>query len=296
MTPRPSLRPNPRTNPRRSALYLPASNARAIAKARTSACDVVILDLEDAVAPEMKATARWQAIDAAGSFGEREVVIRVNGIDTDWGKDDLAALRDLPIDGVLLPKVSDPATLVEARKALSENGPPLWAMIETCRAIVDLRAIVTAGRETGLSVLVAGTNDLAKEMRCRPGPARTPLLPALSHIVTCARMAGIVALDGVCNTIDDEAVVEAECEQALDWGFDGKTLIHPAQIAAANRVFTPAHAEVARARAIVAAFDDPGNAARGAIRVDGQMVELLHLDDARRVLAFAERCAASATC
>ncbi|WP_375182687.1 HpcH/HpaI aldolase/citrate lyase family protein [Sphingomonas adhaesiva] len=183
-------------------------------------------------------------------------------------------------------KVSAPATLVEARAALGD-GPPLWAMIETCRAIVDLPAIADAAGATGLAAFVVGTNDLAKEMRCRPGATRAPLLPVLTQVVLAARMAGLIALDGVCNVLDDEAVVEAECRQGLDWGFDGKTLIHPAQIAAANRVFTPSAAEVEWAQAIEAAFARPGNAGRGAIRVEGKMVELLHLEEARRTLAIA---------
>lgn len=274
--------------PRRSALYLPASNARAIEKARTLDCDVVILDLEDAVAPDQKAAARDAAVAAVrdGGFGHRELVVRANAPDTPWGADDLAALAGSGAAAVLLPKVSAPATLVEARAALGD-GPGLWAMIETCRAIADLPAIADAAGATGLAAFVVGTNDLAKEMRCRPGVTRAPLLPILTQVVLAARMAGLIALDGVCNVLDDEAVVEAECRQGLDWGFDGKTLIHPAQIAAANRVFTPSAAEVEWAQAIEAAFAQPGNAGRGAIRVEGKMVELLHLEEARRTLAIA---------
>ena len=271
--------------PRRSALYLPASNQRAIEKARTLPCDVVILDLEDAVAPDQKEAARAAAVEAvaAGGFGARELVVRVNAVDTDCGADDLAALRDTLPDAVLLPKVSDAATLAAARDALGEV--PLWAMIETCRAVLDLPRIVAAAPATGLAALVVGTNDLAKEMRCRPGASRAPLLPALTQVVLAARMAGLVALDGVINELDDDAAVLAECRQGLDWGFDGKTLIHPSQIAPANRVFTPADEEVTWARKIVAAFSSPDHAAAGAIRIDGRMVERLHLDEAHRVLA-----------
>lgn len=272
--------------PRRSALYMPASNARAIEKARDLDCDVVILDLEDAVAPEQKAAARAQAV-AAGGFGHREWVIRANGLDTEWGADDLAAIASAKPDAVLLPKVSDAATLHAAREAIG-HGPALWAMIETAQAIVDLRAIGEAAAETGLAAFVVGPNDLAKELRLRPGADRAPLLPILSQIVTVARAYGIVPLDGVMNGFDDEAAVEAECRQGLAFGFDGKTLIHPKQIAPANRVFAPSAEEVEWARTIVAAFDAPENAGKGAIKVEGKMVELLHRDDAHRTIALAE--------
>ena len=279
--------------PRRSALYMPASNARAIDKARGLECDVVILDLEDAVSPDQKEVAREQAVAAVrdGGFGRRELVVRANGLDSEWGTADLAAIAKVRPDAVLLPKVSAPETLREARAALGA-GPALWAMIETCRGIVDLPAIVGAAAATGLAALVFGSNDLAKEMHCRPGEDRAPLLPVMTQLVLCARMAGIAVLDGVCNTIDDLARVEAECRQGLAWGFDGKTLIHPAQIAPANAVFSPSEDEIAWANTVVAAFDDPVNAGRGAIRVAGKMVELLHRDEARRTLAIA----AAVTC
>lgn len=276
------------SRPRRSALYMPASNARAIEKARALPCDTVILDLEDGVAPDMKDLARDQATEAAraGGFGRRELVIRANGPDTEWGEADLRAAAAVRPDGVLLPKVSDPEVLRRAR-AMIGKGIPLWAMIETCDAILNLAAIVAAARETGLVALVAGTNDLAKEMRCRPGALRTPLLPVLSQIVVSARAAGVTALDGVCNVIDDDTVFEAECRQGLDWGFDGKTLIHPAQIATANRVFAPSSEEIAWAEKVVSAFTLPENASRGAIRLEGKMVELLHRAEAERTLAIA---------
>lgn len=279
--------------PRRSALYMPASNSRAIDKARALPCDVVILDLEDAVAPEMKGAARAQAVEAVtqGGFGHREVVVRCNGLDTEWGAEDITAIAAAGPDAILLPKVSDPGPLVRARAELGSAPVALWAMIETCRAIVQLEQIVCAAGDTGLTCLVAGTNDLAKEMRCRPGRSRAPLLPILTQIVLAGRMAGLSVLDGVSNVIVDEGLVEAECLQGLDWGFDGKTLIHPAQIAPANRVFTPAADEVAWAETIDSAFKDPQNAGKGAIRVDGKMVELLHLEEARRTLAVAALCA-----
>ena len=194
-------------------------------------------------------------------------------------------MRAAAPDAVLLPKVSDPATLGAARDALGD-GPALWAMIETARAIVDLPAIATAAPATGLTAFVTGTNDLAKELRCRPGSGRAPLLPALAQIVLVARMAGLIVLDGVSNVLDDPDAIAAECRQGLDWGFDGKTLIHPSQIAPANTVFSPTGDEVAWAAAIVAAFDDPANAGKGAIRLEGKMVERLHLEEANRILAI----------
>lgn len=281
------------SRPRRSALYMPASNIRAIDKARSLPCDVIILDLEDAVAPDAKATARAQAIEAVvqGGFGGREVIIRANGLDTEWGADDIAAIAGARPDAILLPKVSDPEMLVRARAALGSAPVALWAMIETCRAIVRLDSIVSSAGDTGLTCLIAGTNDLAREMRCRPGRGRAPLLPILTDIVLAGRMAGLVVLDGVSNVIDDEGLVEAECQQALEWGFDGKTLIHPAQIAPANRVFSPTAEDIAWAETIESAFKDPQNAGQGAIRVEGKMVELLHLEEARRTITVAALCA-----
>ncbi|KQM67749.1 malyl-CoA thiolesterase [Sphingomonas sp. Leaf17] len=272
----------------RSALFMPASNPRAIAKARTLPCDIVILDLEDAVAPDQKAQARTaaRAAIADGGFGDRPVVLRVNALDTEWSFEDLDAARTSGVDAVLVPKAT-PAALRDARAALGPDGPPLWAMIETCGAMLDLRDIVRAAPTLNLTTLVAGTNDLAKDMRCRPDAARTPLLPALAAIVTAARAGGLVALDGVCNAIDDADRLAAECRQGADFGCDGKTLIHPAQIAAANAAFAPDAATLDWATRVVAAFDNPATANRGAIRLDGAMVERLHLDEARRILASA---------
>ena len=271
------------SRPRRSALFLPASNPRAVAKAAHLACDVVILDLEDAVAPQDKVAARAAAVAALGSFGEREVVVRVNGGDTAWGADDLAALTAARPDAVLLPKVAAATDLAAARATLVD-GTPLWAMIETCAAVLDLGALVAGGMAFGLTALVAGTNDLASDMRCSPGPDRAPLLAALSAIVTAARAHSLVALDGVCNRLDDADAIAAECAQGARWGFDGKSLIYPGQIAAANAAFAPSPAAVAAAHAIIAAFADP---AAGALRIDGRMVERLHLVEAWRIVAAA---------
>jgi citrate lyase subunit beta/citryl-CoA lyase len=266
----------------RSALFMPASNARAIAKARGLGCDAVILDLEDSVAPDVKLDARAQAIAVAheGGFGTRLLVLRVNGLDTEWGEADLAAAVGAGFDAVLLPKVSAPDDLTLARALLGDV--PLWAMIETCAAMLALPAIAAA---PGLACLVAGTNDLAKDMRCTPGADRLPLLPHLIAIVTAARAYGLIALDGVSNVLADTPDLAAECAQGAAFGFDGKTLIHPAQIVPANRAFAPSPERVAWAQAVIAAFALPENADKGAIRVDGEMVERLHLEEAERVVS-----------
>jgi citrate lyase subunit beta/citryl-CoA lyase len=274
--------------PRRSALYMPAANARAIEKARALDCDVVILDLEDAVAPEAKLVARQQAVEAVreGGFGRREVVVRVNGLETPWGADDLAAAAAAGPDAVLAPKVSSAADVVAYRGAM-DGVVPLWAMIETCAAVFCLADIAAAADQNGLSTWVIGTNDLAKEMRCRLDVDRTPLTSALSLSVMAARAHGLSILDGVYNELEDDAGLARQCEHGLSLGFDGKTLIHPRQVPVANRAFSPSEAEVSWSRAVVAAFDDPGNAGRGVLRLEGRMVERLHLDQARRVLAIA---------
>jgi len=273
------------TRRRRSALYLPASNLRAIDKARTLACDVVILDLEDAVAPEMKATARTQAVAAvAAGFGAREVVVRVNALDTEWGAGDLRALAAVRPDAILVPKVDDAAAIARYEAALGDNGTPLWAMIETAQSVFRLEEIAATGRAGPLAALVMGTNDLAKEMGAQPDLLRTPFLGILGLAVAAARAHGLAVLDGVFNDIDDAAGLEAQARQAVMFGFDGKTLIHPGQVAACNAVFTPDAGTVAAAARIVAAFDAPENAGKGAIRLDGRMVERLHLHQARRTL------------
>lgn len=274
--------------PRRSALYMPAANARAIEKARELPCDVVILDLEDAVAPDAKDLARAQAVEAvkAGGFGRREVVIRVNGLDTPWGVEDLAAAGAAQPDAVLAPKVSSAGDL-RAYDAGMSGETRLWAMVETCASLFALDEI--AGAEgTRLQTLVAGTNDLAKEMRCRLTVERAALTGPLSLMVAAARAHGLVILDGVFNGIEDEAGLTRQCDQGAEFGFDGKTLIHPRQIDFANHAFTPSAEDVEWSRAIVAAFDSPENAAKGVIRVEGRMVERLHLAEARRLIAVAQ--------
>lgn len=278
--------------PRRSALYLPASNLRAIAKARTLDADIIILDLEDAVAPEMKCAARAAAVEAAreGGFGNRELVIRVNGLDTEWGRDDLAAVADAGADAVLVPKVSSPADL--DRYAAQLNGAPLWAMIETCASIFALAPLAAAAPGTGLQCFVMGTNDLAKEMRIRLTEDRTPFHGFMALAVAAARSAGLSVLDGVCNALDDADSLGRACAEGAAFGFDGKTLIHPSQIAVANAAFSPTEEDIAAAHAIIAAFAEPENAGKGAIRVNGKMAERLHLGQAEQLVAIAAAIAA----
>ncbi|MDB5709526.1 MAG: CoA ester lyase [Sphingomonas bacterium] len=271
----------------RSALYMPASNARAIEKARSLPADAIILDLEDSVAPDAKVLAREQAIGAArdGGFGARPLVLRVNGLDTEWGGADCRAAAGVGFDAILLPKVSHPDDLSAARALL---GPvPLWAMIETCAAMLALPAIVGAAKTHDLRCLILGPNDLAKDMRCTPGADRMPLLPHLVAIVTAARAYGLIALDGVCNAIGDTALLEAECAQGAGLGFDGKTLIHPSHIDIANAAFAPSAERIAWARRIIAAFTLPENADKGAIQLGGEMIERLHLAEAERVVGLA---------
>lgn len=274
-----------KVRPRRSALYLPASNQRAIAKARELPCDVIILDLEDAVAPEAKADARAQAVAALGEggFGTREVVVRINGLDTEWGEADLNALSQTPPAAVLVPKIVAARDIADYRSKLGE-AIPLWAMVETAASLFRLDEI--AGAE-GLEAFVMGTNDLAKETGARLGGERLPFVGALGLAVAAARAHGITIFDGVFNDIDDEQGFIAEARQGADFGFDGKTLIHPRQIAPCNAAFSPDAAEIAWARRILAAFEEPENVSKGAIRVDGKMVERLHLHRARSVLAAA---------
>lgn len=279
----------PQTRPRRSVLFLPASNLRAIDKARTLHCDVVILDLEDAVAPEAKEIARWQAVEAvkSGGFGRREVVIRVNGIDTPWGRDDLAAAGESGVQVILAPKVSTPDDVSAYDAALS--GPSrLWIMIETCRALFHLYAIASRASDTRLCAWVIGTNDLAKDMRCRLDPMRTALVAPLSLAVAAARAHGLPIMDGVYNELEDDAGLKAQCIQGKDLGFDGKTLIHPRQIDAANDAFSPDAGELAWSKVVIAAFESDQAAGKGVLRVDGRMVERMHLSRAKEVVAVAE--------
>lgn len=284
--------------PRRSVLYMPGSNARALEKAKTLPADALILDLEDAVAPDAKAIAREQVCGAvkAGGYGPREVIIRANGLDTPWGRDDILAAAAANPDGILIPKVSDPETLQDVGKLLA-NAPDslrVWAMVETPAAMLDIARIAAAARDksTRLACFVMGTNDLAKETRARFVPGRAPMLPWLSLALTAARAEGLDILDGVYNTITDMDGFRAECEQGRDFGFDGKTLIHPTQVEPANDIFAPPAAEVEWARKIIAAFALPENSDKGVLSVDGRMVEILHAEIGKRVVAVADAIAA----
>lgn len=280
--------------PRRSCLYMPGANAKALEKAKTLPADVLLLDLEDSVAPEAKADARAQVAAAVkgGGYGKREVIVRANALTTPWGRDDIVAAAAARPDGVLAPKVESGEQVraldVEMTKAGFGADASLWVMIETPRAILNLAEIAAAAKGTRLAVFVMGLNDLAKETRARAGASRAAFYAPMSLAVTAARAAGLTVIDGVYNDIADAAGFEAECRQGLEFGFDGKTLIHPSQIDICNEVFAPTAEEVSRARAVIEAFALPENAGKGVIKVDGRMTELLHLEEASRVVAVAE--------
>jgi citrate lyase subunit beta/citryl-CoA lyase len=277
---------------------MPGSNARALDKARTLPADGLILDLEDAVAPDQKALAREQVVAAvkAGGFGHREVFVRINALDTPWGMEDLAAAIAAAPDVIVVPKVSGPGPL-HAVGAHLEGAPAhirVFAMMETPFAILNAVSIACLAEipDLRLSGFIMGTNDLAKETRARLVPGRAPMLPWLMTFLAAARAYGLDILDGVYNDIRNEAGFADECAQGRDLGFDGKTLIHPAQIAACNAAFSPTEAEVDSARRIIEAFARPENAAKGAIDLDGRMVERLHAEMGLRTVAIAEAIAA----
>ena len=281
--------------PRRSLLYMPGSNTRAMEKARELPVDGVILDLEDAVAPDAKGKAREQIIATLkqGGFGRREVIVRINGLDTPWWQDDLGVAAANP-DAILVPKVSGPEPLRELAKHLvgvrAEARVGIWAMMETPLAMLNARDIAAAAHDAGsrLAGFVMGTNDLAKDTRARLLPGRAPMLPWLMTCIAAARAYGIDIVDGVYNDIGNADGFAAECRQAHDLGFDGKTLIHPQQIVPCNEAFSPTADEVAWARKIIGAFELPDNTNKGVIQVDGRMVERLHAEMARRTVAIAE--------
>jgi citrate lyase subunit beta / citryl-CoA lyase len=279
----------------RSVLYMPSSNERALEKAKTIPADGIIFDLEDAVAPDAKELAREQACAAAGSseYGGRVLTVRCNGLDTPWGHDDLSAAARSGAAAVVVPKVGGPAHLRQVDNVLDEAGAPdslaVWAMVETPAAVFAVRDIAAFER---VSVLVLGTNDLAKELRASLVPGRAPLLPHLATTLLAAREAGIAVLDGVYNDVKDLEGFEVECRQGMEMGFDGKTLIHPTQVEIANRVWAPSEEEVAHARRVIEAFDEAQRDGRGVVTVDGRMIENLHVDNARRTLSVAEAIAA----
>ena len=284
--------------PRRSALYLPGSNSKALAKARELPADAIIFDIEDSVAPEAKPEARERIVAALkeGGFGGRELLIRVNGVHTPWGEADLEAAAAAGPDGVLLPKVDGPGTVMHAARLLraAPEKTRLWAMMETPNAMLNAAAIasIAADPASRLEALVLGLNDLAKETRARLTPGRAAFTPWLSTCVAAARAHGCDVIDGVYNDIRDIDGFRAECLQGLEFGFDGKTLIHPSQIDICNETFAPTAAEIAHAKAVIAAFDLPENQAKGVLQIDGRMVELLHQQMAKRTLAIAAAIAA----
>jgi citrate lyase subunit beta/citryl-CoA lyase len=283
--------------PRRSVLYLPASNQRALEKAKTLPADALILDLEDSVAPGEKAVARTQLglALAAGGYGRRELVVRVNDLAGPWGMEDIAMAARAEPHAILIPKVNGAADVARARAAIcaanANARPKLWAMIETPMGILKAGEIGAGAKEQGLDCFIIGTNDIVKETRASPANGRAALLPWLSQIVIAARAFGIDVIDGVYNDFSDKTGFLAECEQGKAMGMDGKTLIHPTQIGPCNELFSPAAADVEWSRRVIAAFRLPENDSRGVITVDGKMVERLHLAMAERLVALAEAAA-----
>ena len=282
--------------PRRSVLYMPGANLRALEKARTLPADALILDLEDSVAPESKVQARDNVCAAVRSreYGSRELVIRVNALETPWGSADLFAAAMAGPDAILVPKVSHPGDIVSAAKVLKAAGAPdsvrLWAMIETPMAIVNAREIAATGidPENRISCLVLGTNDLLKESRARMSHDRFAVVPWLALTLVAARAFGLDVIDGVYNEFRDDVGFRAECEHGRTLGMDGKTLIHPSQIAPCNDIFSPSADEIAWSKTIIAAFTRPENERKGVITVDGRMVERLHLVMAKRTVAISD--------
>jgi len=274
--------------PRRSVLYMPAANERALDKAKGIPADALIFDLEDAVAPDAKPDARRNAVAAAlsGEYGNKEITIRCNGLDTQWGHEDLAAAAMANVSAVVIPKINSVKEVEAVSSSLASAGAPgsmkIWAMIETPTAIFDVRQIAAHPR---VQTLVMGTNDLAKELRATQVRGRSPLTPHLATALLAAREAGKVILDGVFNDVKDLDAFRDECVQGAQMGFDGKTLIHPSQVEIANDVWAPSADEVDYAQRVIAAFEEATAEGRGVITVDGRMIENLHVDNARRVLA-----------
>lgn len=281
---------------RRSALFMPASNARALEKAKSLGADALVFDLEDAVAPQNKAEARKSACAAAseGGYGNAELVIRVNPLSSVWGADDFAAVASSGADALCVPKVQSAEDVAAIREALGKCGAPgalaIWAMIETPLGVLNAPAIAAAGgaEKYPLEALLIGANDLARGTRAAQTPDRAPMLAWLSGCVLAARAYGLDILDAVYNNFRDETGFRCECLQGRQLGMSGKTLIHPDQIAPCNEIFSPGEEEVAWARKVIAAFGAPENAGKGAIALEGEMVELLHLEIARRNVAIAE--------
>ena len=271
--------------PFRSVLYIPGSKDRALDKARGLPVDAIIFDLEDAVSPDAKVEARGtlKAALEQGGFGKRYKIIRINGLDTEWGAEDIAALRDAPADAILVPKVNGAAD-IDAVKMLLGNDRPIWAMIETPAGVLNSSEIAA---HPALEGFVAGTNDLAKELNCRTRPDRLPMQMSLQMMLLAARGNDVIAVDGVYNQFKDEEGLRAECEQGRDLGFDGKTLIHPAQVAVTNECFAPSEAELDLSRRQIKAFEEIEKSGQGVAVVDGKIVENLHVETAKKTLAKA---------
>ena len=278
--------------PRRSVLYMPGSNARALEKGRTLPADCLILDLEDAVAPDAKESARGQIRDAlkAGGYGRRELIVRVNGLDTPWGRDDIAAVADFGADAILLPKVESADAVRQAVAALDDSGAPeglaVWCMMETPRGMLHAEEVAQAGPRVG--ALVMGTSDLAKDLQAAHTRERLPMITSLGLCLLAARAAGIAILDGVYLDLADDEGFEHSCHQGKELGFDGKTLIHPKTIEAANRIFAPTDEDLAWSRTIIEAHAEADKEGKGVVVVDGKLIENLHVENARRLVAMAE--------
>ncbi|MCR6629910.1 MAG: CoA ester lyase [Magnetospirillum sp.] len=279
--------------PRRSVLYMPGSNARALEKARTLAADGLILDLEDAVAPDAKEDARRQVVEAvqAGGYGGRELLVRVNGLNTPWFHADVTAAAASGAHAILIPKVESADAVRQVEAIMAAAGAPggmaIWCMMETPRGILKAEEIAAATPRLGGFVM--GTSDLAKDLHCAHTPLRLPMVTSLGLCLLAARAYGLAILDGVHLDLNDDAGFEASCVQGLELGFDGKTLIHPKTIDAANRVFAPSEKEVAWSRKIIAAHAEAAAAGKGVVVVDGKLVENLHVENARRVVTLAEQ-------
>ena len=287
--------------PRRSLLFMPGSNARALEKARNLPADGIVLDLEDSVAPEAKGLARDQIAKAiaAGGFGKREVLIRTNALDSPWWMDDITMAAKARPDGILVPKISSVEDVGMIARCLldvdAHDSLGVWTMVETARAVLHAEELAASRKiEPRLSGFVFGPNDISRETRIRMQPGRATMLSMMTHCILAARAYGLEILDGPYSDFSNVDGFAQECTQARDLGFDGKTLIHPGQIAACNAIFTPPAEEVVQARKIIAAFERPENASRGAISLDGQMVERLHAEMARRTIAIADSIAALA--
>jgi citrate lyase subunit beta/citryl-CoA lyase len=279
--------------PRRSVLYMPGSNARALAKGRTLPTDGIIFDLEDAVAPDAKATARDQVVEAIqqGGYGKRELFFRVNALNTPWGRQDLIAAATSGADAVLLPKVESPDDVRRAEEVLVAAGAPveqaIWCMMETPRGILKAEAVASSGSPR-LGGFVMGTSDLTKDLQARHTPLRLPMMTSLGLCLLAARAAGLGILDGVFLDLSDEDGFKASCQQGVELGFDGKTLIHPKQLAGANQAFGPTPDEVAFSRRVIAAHAEAEAEGRGVVLLDGKLIENLHVENARRIVALAE--------